>query len=185
MEPERLAEMLPEQDWGKPGCKGCIYAGKAIPCEYMLITGRSPKKDGAHIDPEGQGGCELYTRGQRKKRQERPVVPQRRRQEPRWRKVDGGELLRLWSEGRTDGELAEALDCSKRTIREWRQRMQLKPQVKRLGHGRFDAPEIREAWENGASDTQLAALAGATRTSAQKWRARNGLACNDGRTRKK
>ena len=48
----------------KPKCKGCIYQGTTLPCEYILITGRSPQSMGAHIDPEGPGGCELYTRGE-------------------------------------------------------------------------------------------------------------------------
>lgn len=177
-------EKLQEQNWGKPKCRGCVYAGKAIPCEYILVKGRSPQKDGAHIDPEGQGGCELYDPGM-KRRKRTPILPEKKRREgQRWRKVDSGELLRMWKEGKTDGEMAEAMDCTKRTIREWRQRMQLTPRVKRQRRSRLDTPDLRQAWEEGAGDTQLAELAGASRTSVQKWRARNGLACNDKRYRR-
>lgn len=182
-DPQMTEPQIGSRIWGKPKCRGCIYAGVDIPCEYILKTGRSPQKDGAHIDPEGEGGCELYAKGEKQRKRTLILPEKKRREETRWRKVNEEELRRLWKAGKTDGELAEALDCSKRTIREWRQKALLPANVHRAQRSRFDAPEIRAAWERGAGGMELARLAGASRSGVQKWRNRNGLACNDKRYR--
>lgn len=107
-------------EWSKPKCRGCVYAGKDIPCEYILITGHSPQRDGAHIDPEGRGGCELYTKGSRPRAPRPVVISKKQKKASTFRKLDVAEFLALWGEGKTDAEIAERMDASKRTVRKWR-----------------------------------------------------------------
>lgn len=192
MEPAVLPTVLP--DWGKPGCRGCYYAGRDIPCEYILVTGRSPQKDGAHIDPEGRGGCELYTRGRRERSLKRPTVPEKpKRKAGAWdrrKKVDDGVCARLYAERLKDREMAERLGVATDTVRKWRKARNLPPNggkrewYRAPGQSRYNAPEVMRAWENGATDRELAAMTGTTTPAAKNWRYRNGLACNQEKGRK-
>lgn len=188
---------LPEQQGcGKPGCRGCYYAGRDLPCEYILITGRSPQKDGAHIDPEGRGGCELYTRGRREKRTERPTVPEKkaRKRQPRAgdrrKKIDDVKCLELYGEGMTDRQLAEKMGVKTDTARKWRKARNLPPNggkrewYRAPGQSRYNAPEVMRTWENGATDRELAEMTGTTTSAAKNWRYRNGLPCNQARDRR-
>lgn len=192
------------RDWDKPKCRGCVYAGKDIPCEYILIVGHSPQKDGAHIDPEGPGGCELYLAGTRE-REKRPALPadpekpkrqkapKKERGEKRGhvRRVDPARCLALYHEGMSDRAIAEMLRISVWSVRKWRQERNLPPHVprggayalapdgkRRLRESPLNDPAVLAAWRAGATDGEIAELAGTTREAAAKWRKRNGLACN-------
>lgn len=181
-----------EQNWGKPKCRGCYYAGKDVPCEYILVTGRSPQKDGAHIDPEGDGGCELYKKGKREPTPVRPLPAPKRKppKEDRRRKIDGVKCLELYGNGATDRELAEKMGVTPHTIGKWRQARNLPPNGKARewyrppGQSHYSAPAVRKAWEAGATDRELAEMTGTTTAAARNWRKRNGLPCNREKDRK-
>lgn len=200
------AELQLSRDWDKPGCRGCVYAGKDIPCEYILIVGHSPQRDGAHIDPEGKGGCELYLAGARE-RAKRPALPPgpgkpgrpkkaKKAEEPgekrgHVRRVDPGRCLALYYEGMSDRTIAETLRISVWSVRRWRQERNLPPHIprggayavapdgkKKLRESPLNDPAVLAAWKAGATDGEIAEMAGTTREAAAKWRKRNGLTCN-------
>lgn len=168
----------------KPGCDGCRYQGTAIPCEYILMTGHSPKFMGAHIDPEGAGGCELYedANGVRKNRK-RPFVVQAvepKREERMWQ---------LWRGGATDGEIMQECRCSERSVRRWRRRRGLKPNSPYGARRSIDYERVRQLYHRGLEDREIAAAVGASRDSIRRWRRENEFPANnktknDGGTKK-
>ena len=121
----------------KPKCKGCVYLGYGIPCEYILVTGKSPQSQGAHIDPEGDGGCELKETKQWKRRKapqpmpmgkpdkcEKPAKPQKTaktvKPKKKRSKLDTPEIMALYEAGKTDGEIAEASGMTIGSVWYWR-----------------------------------------------------------------
>ena len=129
------------QRWDKlkPKCKGCIYLGGAIPCEYILVTGHSPKSQGAHIDPEGPGGCELKETKQWRKRSPVPPMPQTNpikkigppapqtsaKPKKKRSKLDTPEAMALYEDGKSDGEIAKFAGVTVQTVFRWRKARKL------------------------------------------------------------
>ena len=107
----------------KPKCKGCIYKGTSIPCEYILITGKSPQSQGAHIDPDGDVGCELYEKGKKKTMaRENVFVTYKKKQ-----KLDLPETMVLYKSGAADSLIAKKMGVSKGAVINWRKKNGLPP----------------------------------------------------------
>ena len=167
----------------KPKCSGCIYQGTSIPCQYILITGKSPKSQGAHIYPEGDGGCELYDNGKKDCAKGRGS------------KIDYDKVYELYKKKMSDGQIAVKVGCDRTSIRHWRNRNGLEANFKTpgsIGKGKrptseiskLDKPKFFKMHENGASDKEIADAAGVQKHTARSWRLKNSLPMNDSRGRR-
>ena len=171
--------ITPRWDKLKPGCKGCIYLGSEIPCQYILITGKSPKSQGAHIDPEGPGGCELKVKG-KKKREPKPIVISEKSifSKTRPSKLDDPKVMEAYKAGKNDSEIALLAGVTRSTVQKWRKRNNLPtiygthPPVK-LNH------EIALAmYKDGKTDREIANTVGVAKPTVCCWRKNMGFKCN-------
>lgn len=162
----------------KPKCEGCRYRGTDIPCEYILITGRSPQSQGAHIDPEGEGGCELYERGEQNDRRESAHMRWNAWKRQHHKRINDRKAMALYSDGASDGEIAAALGVSKGGVAHWRRARGLVPTHAQGFTVQIDYAAMRRLYETGRSDAELAAALGAAVTTVRAWRKKNGLKQN-------
>lgn len=185
-----------EEYWKKlkPKCKGCMYQGTDLPCEYILITGKSPQSQGAHIDPEGPGGCELYKSGKRID-QRVPLglvgstvstFTARERKTPQTNKLEALEYFEMHRNGACDSEIAKAAGVSVSTVRRWRFDNKLP-----LNDGRkteefsnqrkglsFDEKTALKLYRAGKLDREIAEKCGVRPNVISRWRSLRGLEAN-------
>lgn len=161
----------------KPKCKGCIYRGTTLPCEYIIITGKSPQSQGAHIDPEGDGGCELYTRGKRVK-QTQPIVYSEKKPAYTHSVLDNPRFVEMYKNGATDQELMDAAGVSRSTVQRWRMRKSLAANGRRGGKPKIDDQKALELHKAGKVDREIAEQLGVCLSSVAAWRHKHGLEAN-------
>ena len=171
------------QRWDKlkPKCKGCIYLGSAIPCQYILITGHSPQSQGAHIDPEGPGGCELKeTKGKRRREVAPPLPSTLKPKEAKKKssKLDAPEVMELYKAGKSDGEIAKFAGVTSEAVRWWRKRKNLPSNIQRTRGSKVDTPEVMALYKAGKTDKEIAKFAGVTTVVVCRWRKRKNLPVN-------
>ena len=161
----------------KPKCKGCIYRGTTLPCEYIIITGKSPQSQGAHIDPEGPGGCELYTRG--KRICQNPAISYSEKK-PKFNisKLDDPRVFEMYKNGATDQEIADVAGVSKWTVRDWREKKHLVVNDGRRAKAKIDEKKAGELHQAGKVDREIAEQLGVNISSVAAWRRRRGLEAN-------
>lgn len=174
------AEIPSRWDLLKPKCKGCRYQGTAIPCEYLLITGKTPQSQGAHIDPNGPGGCELYDAGKRTRQVVPIAIPPREkvtREKPSI--LDKPEFFELHRSGAADREIADRAGVSDGTVKKWRARHGLKSN-RRQGFqpSVLDCGRTMELYEQGLLDDEIGSHFGRSGKAVAAWRKRNGLPSN-------
>lgn len=172
----------------KPRCVGCIYQGPTLPCEYILITGCSPKSQGAHIDPDGDGRCELYKGGDRDVRSRplvlsdnKPALAAAPKTRNRASKLDNPIYFKMYKAGAHDHEIAEAAGMSADAVKSWRKRHGLKGNRKAGAGPIHDHEEFRRLYDAGLSDPEIARRTGASVTAVFSWRTRRGLQSNRSR----
>lgn len=102
------------------GCKDCLYRAASSSgspyCNYLEWTGMTRTGQGAVNYPGG--GCSLY---RARDRQRRHATEGMIRTEKR---------MRLWQQGLTDRELAEATGVNESSVRLWRNRYSLDENIR-------------------------------------------------------
>lgn len=102
-----------------PECAGCVYLSGIWTCDYMLRTGRSRVfTENAHAGP--RGGCSLK---RLKGKPHNPQVLTRKvRKEIKTRRSTLNYSLAesLYTKGANDLQISVALNCSKKTVQNWR-----------------------------------------------------------------
>lgn len=185
-----------EESWKKlkPKCKGCMYQGTDLPCEYILITGKSPQSQGAHIDPEGPGGCELYKKG-KKISQVAPLsfvgstvstYTARERKSLAMDKLNAPAYFDMHKNGARDEEIAQAAGVSPTTVRRWRvehnlpfnERKKTDDFVDKRKLLSFDEKVAFELYRKGKIDNEIAEKCGVLGMTIARWRKRRGLEAN-------
>lgn len=159
--------------------RSCKYwkdpeSGVPYSCDYMMLTGHS--RISQIKDPKARGDftrCPVYKRGKRAR--QRNIEP-----DARPAKYDWSLGRRLYKEGASDQEIADALGCEKKTVQQWRGRYHL-PAKKQI---RFDWNLGRKLYNAGALDREIAEVLGCAYKTVVWWRCRNHLPSNaDGRRR--
>jgi DNA-binding CsgD family transcriptional regulator len=84
------------------------------------------------------------------------------------------ELIRLYSEGLNDGEIAKALNVSRSSVRRRRVKLGLQPSIVKKKVSDEKLKLLRELW-NSHSQTELAEILGVDRTTVVSWAKRLGL----------
>ncbi len=151
-------------------CRTCRYRWQVseteVCCGYFCITGRRrPCPPGA--------GCTEYIRDER--------AAKERAQAPRQRQIswDTDHARRLWQDGATDQEIADAVGASKDAVRHWRQRRQMRCNQGPRGPQRtWDTERARELWAQGYMDREIGEAVGAGKKAIQHWRDVEGLPAN-------
>lgn len=156
----------------KPGCNGCKYVGTDLPCEYILITGKSPQSQGAHIDPEGDGGCELYDEGAKIYLNSNGIAI-----EPAT-KIDYKKVSELYKKGMTDAQIAKEVGCIKGTVRKWRAKNNLKPNLQVGMKSKIDSDKAMEHYKLGKNDHEIANAVGVNADAVYYWRKIHKLPAN-------
>ena len=176
-----MAYVQVSQRWDllKPKCKGCIYQGTAIPCQYILVTGKSPKSQGAHIDPEGPGGCELKTTG-KKKREPKPIVISENSvfSKTRPSKLDNPEAMEAYQAGKNDSEIAVLFGVTSSAVKKWRKRKKLPTIYGAHPPVKFNHELALAMYKDGKADFEIADAIGVSRPTVCRWRKNMGFAYN-------
>lgn len=186
-----MSRKIEKWQFNKPKCNGCKYQGTDLPCEYILITGNSPKSQGAHIDPEGDGGCELYAKGKKIYLGSKDIFVQPSAQsKPKEKanpkpKYDYDKAAVLYKQGRTDKEIAAEVGCKKETIMMWRKRHNLKPNLKVGMKSKIDHELAMEHYKMGENDHEIAKVVGMKSYAIVYWRKLHNLPANHPRGRLK
>ena len=98
--------------------------------------------------------------------------------ERKGRKYNWKEFRALWDEGKTDGEIAKEMRCSKDTVANWRH-------AEGLDFRRRRAPitrsELLEDWQAGMSDPKIAAKHGVSPMTVNRLRREMGLEAGGGK----
>ena len=179
-----------EESWRKikPKCRGCKYQGTDLPCEYILITGKSPQSQGAHINPEGLGGCELYDNGKRKSR----IAPLAfmgsktgfytvEVKRTAMDKLADPMFLEMHKNGADDAAIAKEAGVSATTVRRWRAEHNLKINDGRRNNkfkrtrSSIDEKLALELYKKGTLDKEIAKKCGVATETIRQWRIRNNL----------
>ena len=185
-----------EESWKKqkPKCRGCMYQGTDLPCEYILITGKSPQSQGAHIDPEGRGGCELYKKGSQISR----IVPvglvgstvstytAREKKSLAMDKLNAPAYFDMHKNGARDDEIALAAGVSSSTVRRWRVEHNLPLNEKKKPDDfidkrkmlSFDEKIAFDLYRKGKLDKEISEKCGVQGMTIARWRKRRGLEAN-------
>lgn len=165
-------------------CKGCRYRshlgilGKG--CCYLLETGRSRL---GQMTPEQRkaGECPVRMEGILPVRIVRPKVHayaiDKRTVTKRRMTYDPDQMLTLYDQGKTDGEIAESVGCAKDTVMKWRRRKGLTPNVNKPKTP-INYELVRRLYMAGLTDIEIAGALGCCRSAIQKWRAENLLPVN-------
>ena len=178
-----MSRKIEKWQFNKPKCNGCKYQGTDLPCEYILITGNSPKSQGAHIDPEGEGGCELYEKGAKIYLGGKAIVvePSKYREpkeaKPRT-KLDYDKAMELYKQGCTDKEIAAGIGCKKETIQLWRRKHNLKPNLKVGMKSKIDHELAMQHYKMGENDHEIGAAVGMSAHAIRYWRKLHKLPAN-------
>lgn len=123
--------------------------------------------------------CGLYDTTPLKRPAPKPIVvsakapPERKGKKYNWK-----EFRALWDEGKTDGEIAKEMRCSKDTVVNWRHAEGLTFRRKRAPITRS---ELLEDWKAGMSDKKIAAKHGVSPTTVNRLRREMGLEAGGGK----
>lgn len=91
-------------------------------------------------------------------------------------RIPDQDALRLWCEGKTDREIAEALGVTRNGVGHWRVRNGLPCNEDRCGPKPFwDAELARKLYDENATDSEIADAVGLSRQAIARWRKQNGL----------
>jgi DNA-binding CsgD family transcriptional regulator len=96
------------------------------------------------------------------------------------RTFDQQKAVDLHKQGKTDTEIAAAVNVCRQTITSWRNELGLKPNSLRPGTPRsckLDWAAALPLYEKGQTDKQIAAVLGCSHKTVCKWRRKNGLPC--------
>lgn len=92
------------------------------------------------------------------------------------RRIPDKEALRLWGEGKTDREIAEALGVTRSGVGNWRVRNGLPCNEDRCGPKTlWDMELARRLYDEDATDSEIADAVGLSRQAVARWRKQNGL----------
>lgn len=175
-------------------CKGCRYRSHlgilGRGCAYLLYTGRSRL---GQMTPEQRkaGECPVRMEGILPVRIVRPKVhaydidkiPSNGPAKMRKMLYDSDQMLTLYDQGKSDGEIAEAVGCAKDTVQKWRRRKCLTPNVNPPRRP-IDYEMVRRLYMAGLTDREIAETLGCGRNSIYEWRAGNLLPFNRKRKEK-
>lgn len=149
--------------------------GGAPSCNYFFCTGVTKTSLGeADITKK----CGLYDTTPLKRPVPKPfLVSAKAPPERKGRKYNWKEFRALWDEGKTDGEIAREMRCSKDTVANWRH-------AEGLDFRRRRAPitrsELLEDWKAGLSDPKIAAKHGVSTSAVNRLRREMGLEAGGG-----
>jgi len=90
-------------------------------------------------------------------------------------KQEQSRFFELHSQGLTDQEIQNAVGCTIKAVRSWRDRNNLKPNMHRLI---FDTALARRLYDQGKLDPDIARLVNVEKHIILKWRKRLGLPTN-------
>lgn len=96
------------------------------------------------------------------------------------RSFDEQKAAELHKQGKTDSEIAAAVNVSRQTISSWRNELGLKINSARTATPRgckVDWAAAMPLYEKGLTDKQIAAQLGCSHKTVCKWRRKNGLPC--------
>ena len=153
-------------------------------CGYMEDTGRSRIAQMTEAQRRSRE-CHFFEAGPPKKVIHKPIVvsPNRLarltegrmfRSRPR---LDYDRMLTLYDRGMSDGQIAEAVGCAKDTVRIWRNRRELPPNVNKP-RKRVDTEKVRALYIAGFSDRRIADMVGCSSNAVLDWRHREKLPPN-------
>lgn len=139
-------------------------------CGYMDITGRSRI---AQLPPDLRKPCDCPLNKKRRK----PVDDRPRAERDGW--ADKAEAM--YDAGATDKEIAAAVGCDPKYVREWRLN------TGRATHSKvvYDWDLAARAYDERKSDREIAELLGCHRQTVTNWRERTGRECLGLKGRKK
>lgn len=153
-------------------------------CGYMEDTGRSRIAQMTEAQRKSRE-CPFFEAGPPKKVLHKPIVvsPNRLarltegrmfRSRPR---LDYDRMLTLYDQGKSDQEIADEMNCAKETVRGWRARRELPPNVN-MPRKRVDTEKVRALYMAGFSDRRIADMVGCSSNAVLDWRHREKLPPN-------
>lgn len=176
-------------------CRGCCHwrrqrTGVLGPhCGFLMDTGYS--RIGQMTGEQRKSGeCPFFEKGRQRKTTVKPFIvspdPLSRLSyglpgipKPRRTKYDEDKILTLYDQGKSDKEIAAALECSAEAIRGWRRRRELPANFPRAPS--LDTRGVRELYMAGLNDGEIARRVGCTRNAVYVWRKRERLPANYGK----
>lgn len=173
-----------ESQWAAryPNCRGCIYFGNDVPCEYFFLTGKTPQSQGVRLDATGTGGCVLKETRNGKRGIKREPVPiafsENCHRKPA--ALDRPEVFAMHDKGALDVEIAAEMGVDLSTVISWRRRHNLPRNGCAETKKRIDYAEVEMLYKGGANDKEIADAMGVSSKVVWKWRHDKCLPANRG-----
>lgn len=105
----------------------------------------------------------------------------------KYNRLDTAAAMKLYREGKTDGQMEGILGISRKTIARWRYANKLAPNGKPCGNPNtpsVDYTRIAQLVGEGKTTTEIMGIMGVCRSTVTKWRRENGCAGKKGNFRK-